>query len=156
TEGLQSGDVVHVVEPGDSLARLAATYLGDSNGWPQIYDDNRDRPQPDGSSLQEAGKISPGWILVIRHSIQPVDYDDAGQAWHTVRQGESLWEVARATLGDGRQWSDIFASNQGARMDDGHALTDPNLIWPGLRLRMPALDRTVPNSEPAPPADIAV
>ncbi|HEX9371783.1 MAG TPA: hypothetical protein VF897_12295, partial [Roseiflexaceae bacterium] len=152
---LEPGDIVHVVRPGESLAYLGKRYLGDPDRWKQIYADNRDRPQPDGSSLQEAGKIFPGWLLVIRNPTRLVEYDAEGRAWHTVRHGESLWKIADVILGDGQRWPELFAPNRGAQLSDGHILSDPNVIWAGLRLRIPSLDRGVPEPDPGTPAEKA-
>ena len=66
---LQPGDILHVVRSGESLAFLGERYHGDPNAWKQIYADNRDRPQPDGGSVKEAGKIT-GWVLIIRNPTQ--------------------------------------------------------------------------------------
>ena len=150
---LQPGDIVHVVRPGESLAYLAAHYVGDPQAWKQIYADNRERTQPDGRSLREAGKISPGWLLVIRNPKQLVEFDTDGRAWYTVRQGDSLWHIAEILLGDGRRWPELFAPNIGAQLGDGHILSNPDVIWAGLRLRAPALDRPVTQPDTPGPAD---
>lgn len=52
-----------VVKPRDNLWRLAQRHLGDPLRWREIWDDNRDRPQPDGRRLVHPHLIRPGWIL---------------------------------------------------------------------------------------------
>ncbi|WP_050512439.1 BTAD domain-containing putative transcriptional regulator [Streptomyces rimosus] len=47
----------------DSLWRIAARELGDGRRWPQIYDRNVGRPQPDGGALRHPDLIQPGWVL---------------------------------------------------------------------------------------------
>ncbi|MBV9542772.1 MAG: bacterial transcriptional activator domain-containing protein [Chloroflexi bacterium] len=57
-------------------------------------------------------------------------------------------------MGDPKRWPELFESNRGAELEDGRALTNPNLIWPGLRLNMPVpveQDTAVPPPVAAPP-----
>lgn len=56
---------VHVVEPGDSLSRLAERYLGDSGRYPELLDANRDTVQTDGRRLVDPDIVVVGWHLVI-------------------------------------------------------------------------------------------
>lgn len=52
-----------VVQPRDSLWLLAENHLGDGMRWRDLWELNRDRPQPDGHSLREPDLIQPGWVL---------------------------------------------------------------------------------------------
>ncbi|MPZ13483.1 MAG: hypothetical protein GEU73_03510 [Chloroflexi bacterium] len=46
--------------------------------------------------------------------------------------------IAARLVGDAERWDEIFELNRGsARLADGRTLTNPDLIWPGLRLRIP-------------------
>jgi len=59
--------------------------------------------------------------------------DDSGAPdphFHTVEQGESLWKIAEATLGNGNRYTEIFEANK-------PMLTDPDKIYPGQVLRIP-------------------
>ena len=47
----------------DSLWDIAQRHLGDGRRYQEIYDLNKDRVQPDGSTLTKASLIRPGWIL---------------------------------------------------------------------------------------------
>lgn len=54
-----------------------------------------------------------------------------------VAPGDSLWRIAERHLGDPYRWTEIWRLNRGARMPGGRAFTDPDLIHPGWRLRLP-------------------
>lgn len=59
--------------------------------------------------------------------------DNAGgtdPVFHTVEKGESLWKIAKATLGDGNRYNEIFEANR-------PMLSDPDKIYPGQTLRIP-------------------
>ncbi|MEV0971871.1 BTAD domain-containing putative transcriptional regulator [Microtetraspora glauca] len=60
---------------------------------------------------------------------------------HVVKQGDSLWTIARRRLGDPLQWMKIWKLNAGHPQADGQAFTNPDLIRPGWRLRLPLLRR---------------
>lgn len=55
----------HLVRPRDTLWDIAERYLGDPRRWPEIFERNRDRPQPDGRRLTNPNRIYPGWVLVL-------------------------------------------------------------------------------------------
>ncbi|HEY3870912.1 MAG TPA: LysM peptidoglycan-binding domain-containing protein [Actinocrinis sp.] len=61
------------VQEGDSLWVIAARYLGDGDRYTDIATLNLGRMQPDGSELEDAGLIQPGWILTL-----PGDAQGAG------------------------------------------------------------------------------
>jgi DNA-binding SARP family transcriptional activator len=74
---------------------------------------------------------------------------------YQVKHGDTLWAIARHRLGDARRWRTIFQLNEGRLQRDGRRLTDPRLILPGWRLRLPAADTTGGTSHavrPGPPA----
>jgi LysM repeat protein len=56
---------------------------------------------------------------------------------YRVVPGDTLWAIARRTLGDARRWRDVFDLNEGHRQRDGRTLTDPRLILPGWQLQLP-------------------
>ncbi|WP_247663858.1 BTAD domain-containing putative transcriptional regulator [Micromonospora sp. U21] len=78
---------------------------------------------------------------------------------YTVKRGDTLSEIAERCLGDARRWPDIFALNRGTRFPGvGGTLRNPNLIYPGWTLNLPA--HASPDSPPrqagpptAPPTD---
>jgi hypothetical protein len=81
---------------------------------------------------------------------QTVYTDPDGQRWYTVREGDTLWDISARLLGDPERYRELFADNQGVALGDGHVLTNPNLIWPGLHLRLPP--EVAPDDAPQPPS----
>jgi DNA-binding SARP family transcriptional activator len=66
---------------------------------------------------------------------------------------DTLWGIAERFLGDGRRYPEIYRLNKGRPQPDGGRLTDPNRIWPGWVLDLPAdaADRlATTNTPPAP------
>ncbi|WP_116132834.1 peptidoglycan-binding protein LysM [Tropicimonas sp. IMCC34043] len=50
---------------------------------------------------------------------------------HTVAEGESLWKISEKYLGKGNRYMEIFEANK-------PMLSDPDKIYPGQTLRIPA------------------
>ncbi|VEG28990.1 LysM peptidoglycan-binding domain-containing protein [Actinomyces howellii] len=72
------GQRVYVVQPPDgryhdNLWDIAERNLGEGRAYPEIYDLNVGRVQPDGRSLELARLIQPGWLLVMPESATSVD-----------------------------------------------------------------------------------
>jgi nucleoid-associated protein YgaU len=65
-------------------------------------------------------------------------YPDSGQV--IVRQGDTLYSIARRTLGDGSRYVEIFTINRGLPQADGGTLTDPGVLHVGWRLELPVED----------------
>ena len=63
---------IYVVKPPagrfhESLWEIAENHLGDGRRYREIFELNKDLPQPDGSMLTIASLIRPGWILRMPH-----------------------------------------------------------------------------------------
>ncbi|MDZ5447719.1 LysM peptidoglycan-binding domain-containing protein [Micromonospora sp. 4G57] len=75
---------------------------------------------------------------------------------YTVHRGDTLSGIAKQCLGDARRWPEIFALNRGTHFAGvGGTLRNPNLIYPGWTLDLPA--EAAPQPRPVtphqPPAD---
>ncbi|WP_428962258.1 BTAD domain-containing putative transcriptional regulator [Micromonospora fluostatini] len=114
---------------GTASAALAAT-AADPTDRPALPPADSDRPARAGQTLA-----------------QPDDGDATQRRTVTVRRGDSLSRIAARRLDDADRWRDIYTLNRGTRFDTG-ALTDPDLIRPGWRLRLPV----AANTPPPPPA----
>ncbi|MEV4826865.1 BTAD domain-containing putative transcriptional regulator [Micromonospora sp. NPDC049257] len=77
-------------------------------------------------------------------SAKPQDGDASSRRTVTVRRGDTLSAIAARRLDDADRWRDIYSLNRGARFTTG-SLTDPDLIQPGWKLRLPT-----PANAPAP------
>lgn len=56
----------------------------------------------------------------------------AEPVFHTVVKGDTLWKIAEKTLGSGARYAEIFEANR-------PMLSDPDRIYPGQMLRIPAI-----------------
>lgn len=65
------------------------------------------------------------------------------QATYTVVAGDSLSRIAQRMLGDGNRWREIFELNR-------DQISDPNLIYPGMVLKLPGGSLPTTKPEPAP------
>ncbi|MCK9878302.1 bacterial transcriptional activator domain-containing protein [Frankia sp. Ag45/Mut15] len=155
---------IHRSERYDTLRSLAAQHYGSADLWWIIRDASVGVVQPDGSSLP-AGfvAVDPGTILHIPSApLADVSYalaadrEPAGPATqpragnHEVLPGENLWTIVDAAYRDlspldvRAAVDSVFAANHGVTDQHGHVLTSPQLINPGMRLRLPVLP---PNPE---------
>ncbi|MFE9956481.1 LysM peptidoglycan-binding domain-containing protein [Micromonospora sp. NPDC005299] len=83
-------------------------------------------------------------------SAEPSRVATGGDDTYTVQRGDSLSDIAQRCLGDARRWPEIFALNRGTHFAKvGGTLRNPNLIYPGWILDLPA--ETAPQPRPATP-----
>lgn len=54
------------------------------------------------------------------------------------RNHDCLWDIAERHLGDGRRYKEIYELNRGKLQPDGKRLNNPDLIYPGWQVRLPA------------------
>ncbi|HEV7664443.1 MAG TPA: LysM peptidoglycan-binding domain-containing protein, partial [Chloroflexota bacterium] len=148
TEGSASGPT-YLVRSGDTLWSIADQAYGSGTSYRRLIEANLGLRMPDGHVFDARGVIQPGWRLVIPDAATAEVVD--GERWYTVQHGDTLSAIAAALCGDEAQWADLFALNQGALSPDGtRTLTDPNVIWPGLRLRLAAIEPDAVAQSPNP------
>lgn len=66
----------------------------------------------------------------VREPEEPSSDSAADRRTHTVRPGDTLWDLAGRFLADPHHWRDIFELNPSV-------VEDPHWIYPGERLRIP-------------------
>jgi len=67
----------------------------------------------------------------------------------SVRQGDTLWDIAERHLGSGHRYVEIVGLNLGQPQADGRSLTDEHWIEPGWVLRLPMDATNVAGAAPA-------
>ncbi|MFG2405366.1 BTAD domain-containing putative transcriptional regulator [Streptomyces brevispora] len=134
---------VRDTRPADSLWSVAQERLGDGERWTEIAALNEGRTMTDGRTFHAADPIQPGWILHL-----PDKAGDSGRKAGksvTVRQGDTLSQIAEEQLGDAERYTELVEANAGRAMDEaGHRLTEPDLILPGWKVVLPAQHSTPP------------
>ena len=147
------------VRRGDTLWGLATTHLRDGNRWREIFDLNARTPQADGGELTEARWILPGWTLRLPPDATGIpklasEHPGPDQApspnttpVYVVQEGDTLWDIAAARLGDGARYQDIYDRNVGQEQPNGQTLQDPDRIEPGWRLVLPEPKRAAATTQ---------
>lgn len=136
----------HTVKRGESLWSIAAAELGNGRRYTEIAALNS--RLLDGKSDDF---LRPGWVLDL-----PVDEADAtadkGEAKsYTVRQGDTLSEIALDHLGDAQAYPQIFEASRNVTQPGGRHLTDPDVIDIGWTLVIPQAGPEA-RKDPASPA----
>ncbi|SNQ51696.1 Peptidoglycan-binding LysM [Frankia canadensis] len=94
----------------------------------------------------DAGRSGPGVLAAI-------------ESTHAVRPGETLWSIVRTGYPTARRGDlsslvgQVFRANEGATDADGRHLHDPNILNPGLTLRLPTLATSGGTSAPTVPPE---
>jgi LysM repeat protein len=127
---------IWTVTKGDTLWGIAEQALGDPLRYPQIADLNEGRIQPDGRVLRSDDFLLPGWQLRLpadahlpeSRAAQPADHPGPLEAV-VVEPGDTLSQISLDTLGDANEYAALARAN---------GIADPDLIYPGQIIRIPA------------------
>ena len=88
--------------------------------------------------------------------VAPADEAATPAPVYEVQRRDTLWDIAERHLGDPFRWQEIFQLNEGCPQADGGCLTDPDLIFAGWQLELPAdaigIAEVTPAPAPAAPA----
>jgi nucleoid-associated protein YgaU len=129
-----------MVQPGDTLRGIAARLYGDPAAYTGIARANAGRRMADGHTFDDPNLLRPGWQLDIPQPTRAVD-ERADGRWYSVQPGDTLTSIAARFLGDPTRWPEVFALNQPAT--GGAIAANPNLLHPGMQLRLPPPERSV-------------
>lgn len=126
--------VLYRVQPGDSLWRIAESFLGDGFRWMEVWKLNQGQTMADGRQFHSPDLIFPGWVLQIPGAITP---DQPGEpARPEIEPAEtppivSVTEVPApeptAATGNGVQ---PVVPETNSRDDQGGRT--PSISWPGM------------------------
>lgn len=157
---------VRHTRPAESLWSIAEARLGDGNRWEEIAALNAGRIMADGSTFHADAPIRPGWTLRLPgdatgttaagstatglhtdggHAAEAIDAEHTGD--YTVQPGDSLSQIARDELGSADRYPQIFRLNEGEAQPGGRRFTNPDLIYPGQHLELPATHAAHPNHD---------
>jgi len=107
-----------IVQPGDSLWKLAAKHLGGGPRWREFLAVN--------PSIHDANHIAVGSQIVV----PPAAYPSRKLQTLIVQQGDTLWGIAKARFGRASAWACIAHANP--------SIVDGDLIYAGQTLVLPA------------------
>lgn len=142
-------EVRYVVQPGDSFWGISRKLFGVGDYYKAIYEHNRARyPRPE--ELHVGDELVIPSAEVLRQTYpelcpKPLGNPTAAAALaanlppggriYTVRQGDSLFNIARHELGRPARWVEIYELNRELLGDDF------NYLRPGMQLVLPAPER---------------
>lgn len=106
----------YTVQSGDTLWDIARRFNTTINELARI------------NGIENVGRIYPGQVLKLRADTEDQPTAVMPDDVYTVRQGDTLWDIADALLGSGWRWYKIAAQND---------LSFPYTIYPGDRLKIP-------------------
>lgn len=66
---------------------------------------------------------------------------------YQVVEGDNLWDIAEAYLGDGSRWQEIYESSTELNQGFDRSLSDPNIIWPDDIVLLPPDAQGVPTPD---------
>ncbi|NMO52394.1 LysM peptidoglycan-binding domain-containing protein [Actinoplanes sp. TBRC 11911] len=111
--------ISYTVRSGDTLSGIAQAQLGDANRWTQIYVLNR-------AIIRNPNQISVGqvFILPVKTPVGTIP------KVHTVRAGDTLFDIAAAKLGNSNRWPDIWMANVTLIPNPNRLVTGQVLVLP--------------------------
>jgi nucleoid-associated protein YgaU len=143
-------------QSGDSFRSVAAKYYGDAAKFTLLRRTNEGRENVqagekilvpvfdlDGGHSAPSAAAPASSVVAAPKPDSPAKTDAAlkiaaakaadaspGPRVHVVKDGESLWKIAKLELGDGGRWNEIYEANR-------DVLSKPEAVHTGLKLRIP-------------------
>ena len=109
----------YTVKSGDTLSGIAKAKLGNADRWTEIFLLNR-------AIIRDPDRIFPGQVLTL----PPAKPTGPIPKLYVVKKGDTLFDIAKAKLGNGNRWPDIFKINR-------NVIANPDRIIPGMVLVLP-------------------
>ncbi len=132
-----ANDKVVEVQPGDSLTKIAKRVYGDANKYIALFAANRDTVKNveyiyPGQKLKVPDVAAIDREMLARNNPAKELNDPVAQLMMTVtvEEGDTLSKIAGRYLGDIKAYKKLFEINRAQ-------LTDPNIIYPGQKIRVP-------------------
>ena len=128
----------YTVGSGDTLWGIADRMLGDGAEWPEIARLTYGRTQPDGGRLGPSHVLRPGWKVMLPPKAVGRRATGGDRREHVVEPGETLSGIAARELGDANRYPELMAATEHLDQPGGAHLQDPDLIYPGWIVGVPA------------------
>lgn len=121
---LDTAVVSYVVEPGDTLKKIAEKFYGNRELWTKIYADNA-------IFISDPNRIYIGQVLYIYLTENSIEVNGGmtGDVY-TVQQGDSLWKIAKKIYGKGILYTKIFEANK-------ETIANPKSLHIGQKIVVP-------------------
>lgn len=129
--------VSYTVVRGDDLWGIAKRFYDDGSRYVDLFEANRDRIMANGERFTDPRVVRVGWVLHVPLPSPRIAVEAGTPVYHVIR-GDHLWGIAERLLGDGFRWPEIWEANRDRDMGEGWRFVDPNLIYPGWQLEVPA------------------
>jgi nucleoid-associated protein YgaU len=94
-----------------------------------IFGPKKEKTKPDFSNVQHGGSSTAPAVPTAIPDLAPTS-----GLTYVVVAGDSLSKIAKRQYGDASKWPRIYEANRGT-------IKDPDLIYPGQELRIPAADK---------------
>lgn len=123
--GIEPASVIsYVVEPGDTLKKIAAKFYGSREFWTKIYADNT-------GSIRNPNRIYAGQVLYIYLVSDTVkSAENMTGDIYTVQPGDSLWKIAKKLYGKGTLYFKIYEANK-------DVISNPKKLQVGQKIVVP-------------------
>jgi LysM repeat protein len=116
--GEDAETVAYVVQPGDTLMKIAYDHYGDLNAWKRVYLENKSR-------IKDPNSLIKGTSLTLMRS-DSAPGERQGEKYR-IAIGDTLGKISNNVYGTIKKWKRIWENNR-------PMIKDPNKIYAGFTL----------------------